>query len=231
MSNEKEIKLDLIEFIIKKKGLLFGNFELKSKRISPYFFNLANIIIDGEGISKISKVYAEYLYKEIGVDNFDFIFGPAYKGIPLSAAISLQLKNSYNINKRWGYDRKEPKNYGDTKEKWLVGDFHDNDKIIMVDDVVTTGLTKIEAREKIKNYSKTVNLQFTGVLILLDRQEKNINGKLVSEYLKDFKLPLYSILKINNVFNLLRNHKINGNIIIDSEKYEKFKTYFKKYGI
>ena len=230
MQSGKKSDLELIKFIIKKSGLLFGSFELKSKRTSPYFFNLANIIVDGEGLYKISEIFAKYLHDQICIDNFDFIFGPAYKGIPLAATICLQLNRLYNVNKRWGYDRKESKDYGDSKEKWLVGEFKDDDRIIIVDDVVTTGLTKIKTSDKIKKYSGASNLKFSGIIILLDRQEKNKQGESVSVFLKNSGLHLHSILKIKNIFELLKNQEIDGKIIIDSKKYNEFENYFKKYG-
>lgn len=229
--DENNKNFELIKFIIKKKGLLFGEFKLKSKRISLYFFNLANIIMDGEGLYNISEIFAEYIHDNIGLDNIDLIFGPAYKGIPLSGAISLQLFHLYNVNKRWGYDRKESKEYGDEKEKWLVGEIRDNDRILIVDDVITTGLTKIDTRKKIENYSGIENPTFLGILILLDRQEKTEQGKSVSKLMEKYGLPLYSILKIRNVFEIIKGKNIDGNILVDSQRYEKFESYINKYGI
>ena len=228
---EDNKNFELIKFIIKKKGLLFGEFELKSKRISPYFFNLANIVMDGEGIYTISEIFAKYIHDNIGLENIDFIFGPAYKGIPLAGTICLQLFRMYNINKRWGYDRKESKGYGDKKEKWLLGKFKDNDRILIVDDVITTGLTKIDTRKKIEKYSGVGNLTFLGILILLDRQEKTEQGKSVSKLMEKYGLPLYSILKIKDVFEVIKGKDIDGNILVDSKRYEEFKSYINKYGI
>jgi orotate phosphoribosyltransferase len=228
---ENNKNFELIKFIIEKKGLLFGEFELKSKRISPYFFNLANIIMDGVGIYTISEIFAKYIHDNIGLDNIDFIFGPAYKGIPLAGTICLQLSRLYNANKRWGYDRKESKDYGDKKEKWLVGKFKDNDRILIVDDVITTGITKIETRKKIEEYSGVQNLGFLGILILLDRQEKTGAGNSVSKLMEKYGLPLYSILKIRDVFDILKGKNIKGNILVDSKRYKEFETYINKYGL
>ncbi len=230
MENKKNSDLEVIQFIIKKGGLLFGNFRLKSNRISPYFFNLANIVMDGEGLVSISRVFANFIHDYIGLDSFDLIFGPAYKGISLSAAICMQLYNLYNVNKRWGYDRKEIKKYGDKKEKWLIGKFMDNDQILIVDDVLTTGLTKINIIEKIKKNSDVNNLEFVGILVLLDRQEKMENNISAEKYLENSGLKCYSILKIKEIYDILYNKTIENKIVINSEKYKQFKNYIKKYG-
>ncbi|MHA1238938.1 MAG: orotate phosphoribosyltransferase [Candidatus Odinarchaeia archaeon] len=227
----KKWQIELIELLIKKKGLLFGKFKLKSGRISPYFFNLANVISDGEGLSKISEAYSYALKEFIGLENFDYIYGPAYKGIPLAASIAQTLYNEWRINKRWGYNRKEIKPYGVDVEKWLVGQLKDHDRIIIVDDVATTGETKIEAMNKLKTYSGKKDLAFTGILIMLDRKEKSPTGVYSIDYLKNFGLPVYSILDAPSIFEYLRVNKIEGKKIISDEQYKQFKQYYERYGV
>ncbi|MHA1231824.1 MAG: orotate phosphoribosyltransferase [Candidatus Helarchaeota archaeon] len=231
MYDNKNPSMELIKYIIEKKGLLFGRFELKSNRVSPYFFNLANLIIDGKGLAYIAKVFAQFIEKNIGLNNFDFIFGPAYKGIPLAASICLQINNIFKVNKRWGYDRKEAKTYGDKTEKWLVGQFKDNDRILLIDDVITTGLTKIKTCEKLKNYSNISNIQFVGIVVLLDRQEKNDDGIPIKQYLSNAGLTLHSILQIKDVYKTLINMKIRGKQVITEKEYSDFKNYMEKYGV
>ncbi|MHA1270820.1 MAG: orotate phosphoribosyltransferase [Candidatus Helarchaeota archaeon] len=230
MQFDQNSSLDFLKFLIYKNGLLFGSFKLKSKRISPYFFNLANIIVDGEGLLRVSEIFAKFIHDNIGLNNFDFIFGPAYKGIPLASVICQDIFRLYKINKRWGFDRKESKDYGDKTEQWLVGKFEDNDRILIIDDVITTGLTKIDTCEKIKKFSGVSNLQFIGVVILLDRQEKNSEGQSVKLFLKNLGLTIFPILKIKDIYDQLYRVKIDNKTIIDDQKFEEFNKYFKKYG-
>ena len=152
-------KETLIKYSITRRGLLFGDFTLKSGRKSPYFFNLANLINDGEGLQKTAEAFAKVIQSQLKSDEFDYIQGPAYKGIPLAGAIAMVLNQNYNINKRWGYDRKEAKGHGVSAEQWLVGEIHDGDRIILVDDVITTGLTKIKNIEKVQKYSGKSDLK------------------------------------------------------------------------
>ncbi len=218
-----EWKASLIQYIIQRHGLLFGEFTLKSGRKSPYFFNLANLINDGEGLQKISESFAVTL-NEIGFDTFDYIHGPAYKGIPLAGAITMLIHQNYKKNKRWGYDRKESKAHGISDEAWLVGDIRNEDRIILVDDVITTGLTKVKNIEKLEKYSKKSNLQFQGIIIFLDRQEKDTEGNDPITYLEDKGLKVYSILKIRDVVEFLKEN------LIDAKQYQILKNYFTSYG-
>ena len=218
-----EWKESLIRYIIQRRGLLFGEFILKSKRKSPYFFNLANLINDGEGLQKTAESFSDTI-QEMGLDTFDYIHGPAYKGIPLAGAIAMVILQKQKINKRWGYDRKESKGHGVAEEAWLVGEIRNGDRIILVDDVITTGLTKVKNIEKLEKYSKKANLQFKGIVIFLDRQEKDTEGNNPITYLEKKGLKVYSILKIREVVEFLKNDLIND------AQYQNFQDYFEEYG-
>ncbi|NVM53051.1 MAG: orotate phosphoribosyltransferase [Candidatus Helarchaeota archaeon] len=218
-----EWKKDLARYVIKRDGLLFGEFVLKSKRKSPYFFNLAKLINDGEGLQKVAKSFARTI-NEIGLDTFDYIHGPAYKGIPLAGAIAILIHQNYNINKRWGYDRKESKSHGVADEAWLVGNINNEDRIILVDDVITTGLTKINNIEKLEKHSKKSNLEFIGIIIFLDRQETDTEGNNPITYLEEQGLKVRSILKIREIVDYLKDE------LLEAERYWIFKEYFERYG-
>lgn len=218
-----EWQKDLIRFSIQRRGLLFGKFTLKSGRESPYFFNLAHLINDGEGILKVAEGFAHIIDK-IGLNTFDYIHGPAYKAIPLAGAIAMLLHQKHEVNKRWGYDRKESKGHGLASEAWLVGDIRDDDHIILVDDVITTGLTKIKNIEKLEDYSAKKNLEFEGIIIFLDRQEKDTEGNNPVTYLEDKGLKVYSILQIQSVIEFLKDE------LIEAGEYSIFSDYFEKYG-
>ena len=221
--SESEWKKSLVNFIVLRSGLLFGEFTLKSGRKSPYFFNLANLINDGEGLLRISEAFALTIAESIGLEKFSYIHGPAYKGIPLAGAIAMYIYQNYEINKRWGYDRKEVKDHGVSSEAWLVGSIADGDKIILVDDVITTGLTKVKNLEKLEKYGKS-NLEFEGIVIFLDRQETDASGKNPISFLEEKGLKVYSILKIREVVELLKSS------LIDNTRYQLFQEYFEEYG-
>jgi len=217
-------KEELIKYSIIRRGLLFGEFTLKSGRKSPYFFNIANLINDGEGLQKTAVAFAKTIHEKLNLEEFDYIQGPAYKGIPLAGAIAMVFHKNYNVNKRWGYDRKEAKGHGISAEQWLVGELRDKDRIILVDDVITTGLTKIKNIEKVEKYSEKENLKFEAVIIFLDRQEKDNNGNDPVQFLEEKGLKVYSILKIRDVVEVLKDE------LIDSKEYQIFQHYFFKHG-
>ena len=214
----------LIEWLVMRSGLLFGEFTLKSGRKSPYFFNLSNLINDGEGLQRVAQAFANKIKEAVGLDKFSYIHGPAYKGIPLAGAIAMILHQNYEVNKRWGFDRKESKGHGVSSETWIVGSINDGDHIILVDDVITTGLTKIKNIEKLETHSKKSNLVFEGIIILLDRQEKDTEGNNPISFLEEKGLKVYSILKIRDVVEILKDK------LIDESTYQLFQDYFEKYG-
>jgi orotate phosphoribosyltransferase len=223
-------KRSLVELIVRKNGLLFGDFKLKSGRKSPYFFNLANVVCDGEGIAKVSEAYAIGVRDFVGLDSVDYIHGPAYKAIALAGSVALELYRRFGANKRWGFDRKQPKDYGVPKEKWLVGEIHDGDRIIILDDLITTGQAKAESMEKLTAYSGCKDLRFPAILIMLDRMEKGEGGVLASTALKHEGIDVFSILNIKEVFEYLRENTVNEKVYVTAEIYDEFTQYFEKYG-
>lgn len=223
-------QVELLKFLAEREGLLFGEFKLKSGRLSPYFFNLAKIISDGEGILKVSDFYVKGICDLIGGAKFNFIIGPAYKAIPLAAAISMLLYQKNNISVRWGYDRKEEKKYGVSAEKWFVGDLRRGDRILLVDDVATTGKTKIDLINKLKEGFADLYLKFQGVLILLDREELDDSGKYAGSILSECGVQLHSLLKVSEVFDYLRNREVDGRILVSEREYNLFSEYQERYG-
>lgn len=217
----------MIKVLVESKALEFGTFTVKSGRISPYFINMARALTTGEFAARTSKVYAEKVYHDLR-DDFDYLHGPAYKGIPLAALVSCQLYTLHHINRRWGYDRKEEKGYGDLTEKLIVGDVRDGDRVLLIDDVITTGKTKTENWEKLTASKK--DLKCTGILVAVDRQEREESGEPVSQFLEKRGFRLYSILKITEVFSYLSETPINGKVHIDGKTMNAFKEYFTRYG-
>ena len=182
-------KQKIIDYIRKKGILQFGEFILKDGSKSTFFITTGKFD-DGEVLSLLSNAYTEKIIKDIGTDTFDHIYGPSYKGISIAATICQKLYEKYDINKRWGYDRKKEKYHGLDKEKFLIGDLRSGDRVLIIDDVLTTGKTKIEQKEKLEKLVK--NLIFVGVLVLIDRSKgKNI--------LNESGLKLYSVLTLKDL--------------------------------
>jgi orotate phosphoribosyltransferase len=223
-------KRSLVELIVEKNGLLFGEYQLKSGRKSPYFFNLANVVSDGEGITKVSEAYALGVRDLIGLDSIDYIHGPAYKAIALAGSVAMELYKKFHVSKRWGFDRKQPKEYGVPKEKWLVGEIRNQDRILILDDTITTGEAKTESIDKLNSYSGCRELKYVAILIMLDRMEKNDQGILASTMLKREGIDVLSILNIKEVFDYLKGRQINGKVQVTKEIYDSFSKYFDKYG-
>jgi len=175
-------------------------------------------IKDGAGCNKVGSIYAQAIWKTLG-DKFDYLHGPAYKGIPLASLVAEKLWQQYKINKRWGYDRKEAKGYGDISEKLIVGDLHDNDRVLIVDDVITTGKTKVDNWKKLSSLKK---IQPVGIFIAVDREELS---KEDMEMLENSKLRLFKIVKITQVFEYLL---FQG--LITEKIWDDFEKYISQYG-
>ena len=207
--------------LVKTGAIKFGEFRLKSGRISPYFINLADAMKTGEDAVEVADAFVAKIM-EIGTD-FDYIHGAAYKGIPLAALIAARLSELHNINVRWGYDRKEKKEHGVPSEEIIVGDLRDNDTVLIVDDVITTGMTKIEIWEKLK----VKRVRPKGIVVAVDREELSDADK---EMLKNKRLNIFPILRITQIFDFLLNKEINGKIYVNEQIRKRLEEYLRRYG-
>ena len=218
----KGYKEDFLLHLIWTGAIKFGEFKLKSGRISPYFINIAEAMRTGRDAVKVADAYVAAI-AEIGTD-FDYIHGAAYKGIPLSALAAVRLSEVHQIDKRWGYDRKEKKAHGVPAEELIIGDLRDGDTVIIVDDVITTGATKAEAWSKLTVVRK---VRPKGILVAVDREELSDADK---ELLEATNLRMYSILKITEIFDFLLNKEIEGGVYVDEKVKKDFEEYFGKHG-
>ena len=187
---------DFIQFAIQKNVLKFGEFTLKSGRVSPYFFN-AGLFDDGLSLANLGAFYAQTL-----VDSdmpFDILFGPAYKGIPLGAATAVCLSSLHQKNVPFAFNRKEAKTHGEGGT--LVG-APLTGKVMIIDDVITAGT----AIREVINIIQAAGAEPAGVIISLDRQEKG-KGELsaIQEVERDFNIPVVSIVNLSQVLDYIQD--------------------------
>ena len=185
---------DFIRFAIDRGVLRFGEFTLKSGRTSPYFFN-AGLFNTGAALAELARYYAAAIV-DSGIA-FDVLFGPAYKGIPLAAATSVQLAERHQLAVPWCFNRKEAKAHGEGGS--LVGSPLAGN-VLIIDDVITAGTAIREVMQIIQQQNATA----AGVMIALNRQERG-NGELsaIQEVERDFGVPVVSIVSLNQVLEFL----------------------------
>ncbi len=195
-TNLKPHQRDFIDFAIKKNVLKFGEFTLKSGRVSPYFFN-AGLFDDGLSLAKLGSFYAQTL---VDADiPFDVLFGPAYKGIPLGAATAVCLSSLHQINSPFAFNRKEAKTHG---EGGTIVGAELTGKVMIIDDVITAGT----AIREVISIIKAAGAEPAGVVIALDRQEKG-QGELsaIQEVERDYNIPVASIVNLTQVLDYIQD--------------------------
>jgi len=200
---------DFVDFMLEIGALKFGEFTLKSGRVSPYFFN-AGQFNQGNHLSRLGQFYAQAI--EASGIKFDVLFGPAYKGIPLAAATAIALNDNFNKSVPYSFNRKEVKDHGEGGN--IVGHPLEGD-ILIIDDVITAGTAIREAKDIIRaNGAKT-----TGVVVALDRQEKG-KGELsaIQEVEQNFGIAVVSIINLSHIVDYL-NANNDKNIISRIESY------------
>ncbi|WP_296050072.1 orotate phosphoribosyltransferase [uncultured Alteromonas sp.] len=192
----KAFQQAFIEFAIARGVLKFGEFTLKSGRKSPYFFN-AGLFNRGGDLAKLGRYYADAL-TDAGID-FDVLFGPAYKGIPIATTTAVALADHHNLDVPYCFNRKEAKAHGEGGN--LVGSPLEG-KVMLVDDVITAGTAIRESMTLIE----ANNASLAGVLIALDRQERG-TGELsaIQEVERDYSTKVVSIVSLNDVVTYLRS--------------------------
>ena len=206
-----------IEFAIEQGVLKFGEFELKSGRISPYFFN-AGLFNSGKAMTTLAKSYAAAIVNS-GVE-MDVLFGPAYKGIPLSATTAMSLSQEYDRDTPYTYNRKEKKAHGEGGT--LVGAPLQGN-VLIIDDVITAGTAIREVMSLLEEHD---GAQPAGVIIALDRQEKG-KGELsaIQEVERDYGIPVISIVKLEQVMQYVSEKSEF------KQHFDAIKAYREQYGI
>ncbi len=212
----KAYQREFIEFALEKEVLKFGEFTLKSGRKSPYFFN-AGLFNTGRDLARLGRFYAAAL-ADSGIE-FDVLFGPAYKGIPIATTTAVALADHHDIDTPYCFNRKEAKNHGEGGN--LVGSALEG-RIMLVDDVITAGTAIRESMEIIK----ANGADLAGVLVAIDRQEKG-KGELsaIQEVERDFGCAVISIVSLGDLVTYLEE---KGNA---AEYLEAVKAYREEYGV
>ena len=211
----EQYQKDFVDFTLETGVLKFGEFTLKSGRVSPYFFN-AGLFNKGSHLSELGKFYAQAI--EASGLKFDVLFGPAYKGIPLVSATSIALNDSFNLSVPYSFNRKEAKDHGEGGS--IVGHALEGD-ILIIDDVITAGTAIREAQDIINNFGANAK----GVIVALDRQEKG-KGELsaIQEVEQIFGMTVLSIINLSHIIDYLRSSN-------DSKVLNDIESYRSQYGI
>ncbi|AKB07541.1 orotate phosphoribosyltransferase [Vibrio cholerae] len=212
----KAYQREFIEFALEKQVLKFGEFTLKSGRKSPYFFN-AGLFNTGRDLARLGRFYAAALV-DSGIE-FDVLFGPAYKGIPIATTTAVALADHHDVDTPYCFNRKEAKDHGEGGN--LVGSKLEG-RVMLVDDVITAGTAIRESMELIQ----ANKADLAGVLVAIDRQEKG-KGELsaIQEVERDFGCAVISIVSLTDLITYLEQQ--GGN----AEHLEAVKAYRAQYGI
>lgn len=221
----EEYKQRFIEFMIDCNVLKFGDFVTKSGRKTPFFVN-TGFYRTGSQLRKLGQYYARAIEQTFGTD-FDVLFGPAYKGIPLTVAATMALAEDFNADIRYCSNRKEVKDHGD-KGILLGSPIADNDKIVIIEDVTTAG-TSIEETLPIIKAQGNVNV--LGLVVSVDRMERGQGEKsALSEISEKYGFKTTAIVTMAEVVEHLYNKPYKGKIIIDDTLKAAIDAYYVQYG-
>ncbi|MBO7375124.1 MAG: orotate phosphoribosyltransferase [Lachnospiraceae bacterium] len=219
-------KKEFIEFMVECKVLKFGEFTLKSGRKSPFFMN-AGAYVEGYQLKKLGEYYAKAIHDNYG-DDFDVLFGPAYKGIPLSVATAIAYSELYGKEIRYCSNRKEIKDHGDAGI--LLGSkLKDGDRVVIIEDVTTSGKSIEETFPIIK---AAADVEVVGLIVSLNRMEKGLNSDkcALDEIKETYGIKTAAIVSMADVTEALYNKEINGEVVIDDKIKAAIDEYYKEYG-
>ena len=223
----EQYKKEFIQFMVDSKVLKFGEFTLKSGRKSPFFMN-AGGYVTGSQLKKLGECYAKAIHDKYG-DDFDVLFGPAYKGIPLAVVTAMAYSELYGKEVRYCSDRKEAKDHGADKGNFLGAELRDGDRVIMIEDVTTSGKSMEETVPKVKG---AADVTIVGLMVSLNRMEVGKGGvKCALDEVKElYGFETAAIVDMNEVVDCLYNKEINGEVIIDDTVKAAIDAYYEQYG-
>lgn len=222
----EQYKQEFIEFMLECQVLKFGDFTLKSGRKSPFFMN-AGAYVTGAQLRKLGEYYAKAIHDCYGLD-FDVLFGPAYKGIPLSVATTMAISELYGKEIRYCSNRKEVKDHGDTGI--LLGSkLKDGDRVVIIEDVTTSGKSIEETFPIIKAQA---NVEIKGLMVSLNRMEKGIDTdkSALEDIWEKYGFGANAIVTMKEVTDYLYNKPYKGTIYIDDAVKASIDAYYEQYG-
>lgn len=223
----EKYKQEFIEFMVESDVLKFGEFTLKSGRKSPFFMN-AGAYVTGSQLKKLGEYYAKAIHDKYG-DDFDVLFGPAYKGIPISVVTAIAYSELYGKEVRYCSDRKEEKDHGADKGSFLGSKLQDGDRVVMIEDVTTSGKSMEETVPKVRG---AANVEIVGLMVSLNRMEKGKGDKsALSEIKETYGFETNAIVTMEEVVEHLYNRECNGKIVIDDKTKEAIDAYYEIYGV
>lgn len=222
----EQYKKEFIEFMVESGVLTFGDFVTKSGRKTPFFINTGNYTT-GKQLKKLGEYYAKAIHDNFGSD-FDILFGPAYKGIPLGVTASIALSSLYDIDASYCSNRKEVKDHGD-KGILLGSKLKDNDRIVIIEDVTTAGTSVYETMPILESQAKVL---VKGIIISVDRMERGKGEKsALTELREKFGFKTCAIVTMAEVIEHLYNREVNGKVLIDDEMKARINKYYEEYGV
>ncbi len=222
----EQYKQEFIEFMVESDVLKFGDFTLKSGRKSPFFMN-AGAYVFGSQLRRLGEYYARAIHNAFGLE-FDVVFGPAYKGIPLAVVTAMAISDIYGKEVRYCSNRKEVKDHGDTGI--LLGStLRDGDRVVMVEDVTTSGKSIDETFPII---TAQANIEVVGLMVSLNRMEVGKGGKVcaLDEVSERYGFSTAAIVGMNEVVAHLHNRECCGRVVIDDTLKAAIDSYYEIYG-
>ena len=223
----EQYKKEFIEFMVESDVLKFGEFTLKSGRKSPFFMN-AGAYVTGSQLMRLGEYYAKAIHETYG-DDFDVLFGPAYKGIPISVVTAVAFPNLYGKEVRYCSDRKEEKDHGADKGSFLGSKLKDGDRVVMIEDVTTSGKSMEETVPKVRG---AADVTIVGLMVSLNRMEKGLGGEksALEEIREKYGFETNAIVTMEEVVEHLYNRTCQGRVVIDDTIKAAIDDYYKQYG-
>ena len=216
----EQYKKEFIEFMLSCDVLKFGDFTLKSGRKSPFFMN-AGLYVTGRQLSELARYYAKAIHDQFG-DDFDVLFGPAYKGIPLTVATSMAYYDLYGKEIRYCSNRKEIKDHGDTGI--LLGSkLKDGDRVVMIEDVTSSGKSM---EETVPIVREQANVEIIGLIVSLNRNEKGKSDKTALKEISElYGFPTAAIVSMPEVIEVMKEENR-----LDDELLSRIDACYEQYG-
>ena len=223
----EQYKQEFINFMVESEVLKFGEFTLKSGRKSPFFMN-AGAYVTGTQLRRLGEYYAKAIHDNYGLD-FDVLFGPAYKGIPLAVATSMAISELYGKEVRYCSNRKEAKDHGGDAGMLLGSKIKDGDRVVIIEDVTTSGKSIEETFPIIQAQG---NVEIKGLMVSLNRMEKGLGGEksALEEIREKYGFETNAIVTMEEVVEHLYNRTCQGRVVIDDTIKAAIDDYYKQYG-